>query len=470
MGIFDGIWLAVLGILAAPNIIVAKKPEAATWIEKLRPYQGWMGVISVVWGVIKLIKFLGVLGMLGAAPILTLTFLVMALLLLSLGLLLGINVIKTFVKDASAQAKMDQIVDLADNVTDGSLGHAQVHAEGYLDDRSIYKSLASPAKILAAAKKAGFDACGRSYGFGLVATGKKSGGASFWGIYPPAERAAFRLPTQLKAGRFISDTAKGEIVIGSKLARSLHAELGSEIVALVQAADGSLGNELYRVAGILKAVSEEIDRGGALLHRDDFERLFLSGGRVHEIAINTHSRVPLNQIGASLGPLGKGAKLQTWRELMPAFAHMMDMSDGSVWLFAIIFYLAAAIGVMNTMLMATHDRVREYGVAKALGATPWRIIRDVAAEGWMLSLVSTVIGALLGVAGSLYLKAYGIDFSSSGEMTTAGVSYPLIWHGNLTIEDFVTCVVTMWIISILASLYPAVKAARLQAVDAITHV
>ena len=109
-------------------------------------------------------------------------------------------------------------------------------------------------------------------------------------------------------------------------------------------------------------------------------------------------------------------------------------------------------------------------VAKALGATPWRIVKDVAAEGWMLSLVSTAIGIVLGVAGSWYLKVYGIDFSSAGEMSTGGISYPLIWHSALTLEDLSTCVVTMWIICTLASLYPAVKAARLQAVDAITHV
>ncbi len=217
-------------------------------------------------------------------------------------------------------------------------------------------------------------------------------------------------------------------------------------------------------------MGEEIDRGGVLLHRDDYEKLFLTGGRVHEIAINTRNRVPLDQIGEKMGPIGDGAVLQTWRELMPAFAHMMDMSDASTWLFALVFYLAAAIGVMNTMLMATHDRIREYGVAKALGATPLRIIREVAAEGWMLSLVATLIGTLVGLFGAWYLIVFGIDFSSAGEMSSAGVAYPMIWHAALTFEDIVTCVVTMWIICILASLYPAVKVARLQAVDAITHV
>ena len=110
MGYLDGIWLAVLGILAAPNIIVSKKPEAAAWIDKLRPYQGWLGVVSVFWGIWRLIRFFGVLSGFSIVPVLTITWLVMSLILIALGLLLGINVIKTFVKDPTAQAKMDELV------------------------------------------------------------------------------------------------------------------------------------------------------------------------------------------------------------------------------------------------------------------------------------------------------------------------------------------------------------------------
>ena len=110
MGYLDGIWLAVLGILAAPNIIVSKKPEAAAWIDKIRPYQGWLGVASVFWGLWRIIRFFGVLNAFSIIPVLTITWLVMALLLIALGLLLGINLIKTFVKDETAQAKMDDLV------------------------------------------------------------------------------------------------------------------------------------------------------------------------------------------------------------------------------------------------------------------------------------------------------------------------------------------------------------------------
>ena|GEM_PF-518391 len=108
---FYGLWLVVLGVLAAPNLIVSRKPEAKEWIDKLVPFQGWLGVASTVWGIIALIRFLTNLQWIKHWPILALiTTIVYILLFLILGILLGINVMKTFVKDESAKQKMDELV------------------------------------------------------------------------------------------------------------------------------------------------------------------------------------------------------------------------------------------------------------------------------------------------------------------------------------------------------------------------
>ncbi len=108
---FYGLWLAVLGILAAPHIIVSRKPEAKEWIDKLVPFQGWMGVISTVWGIIALIRFLTNLQWVKHWPVLALiTTIVYILLFLILGILLGLNVMKSFVKDEDSKAKIDNMV------------------------------------------------------------------------------------------------------------------------------------------------------------------------------------------------------------------------------------------------------------------------------------------------------------------------------------------------------------------------
>jgi len=110
MGLVSGLWLAVLGILAVPSLIIAKKPNAKELIDKLTPYQGWIGAVSALWGVWGIISAILNLGMLGTWPILWATLLAVAVVQASLGLLLGVGVLKSFIKDPTAQAKMDQTI------------------------------------------------------------------------------------------------------------------------------------------------------------------------------------------------------------------------------------------------------------------------------------------------------------------------------------------------------------------------
>ena len=133
--------------------------------------------------------------------------------------------------------------------------------------------------------------------------------------------------------------------------------------------------------------------------------------------------------------------------------------------------LAAGLGVMNTMLMATFERIREFGLIKALGASPWRIVRDVATEALVLGMTATVIGAGIGLAASWYLQTYGLDTSSfAGSYTIAGVAFDPIWRAALSLKSVLMPVLAMWGICILASLYPAAIAARLDPIEALHHV
>jgi hypothetical protein len=110
MGLISGIWLAVLGILGASGLIIARKPDAKEMIAKLAPYQGWIGAVSALWGAWGIISAILSLGWLAIAPIYWITFLADAVIQLALGLLLGVGVLKTFIKNQQAQDKMDQTI------------------------------------------------------------------------------------------------------------------------------------------------------------------------------------------------------------------------------------------------------------------------------------------------------------------------------------------------------------------------
>ena len=104
----NGIWLAVLGVLAVPSLVLARRPDAKQMLAKLAPYQGWMGAISALWGVWGIISAVLNIGWLTTWPIYWATWLADSVVLAGLGLILGIGTLKTFIKAPAAQAKLDQ--------------------------------------------------------------------------------------------------------------------------------------------------------------------------------------------------------------------------------------------------------------------------------------------------------------------------------------------------------------------------
>lgn len=107
---FFGVWLFVLGVLGASNLIIARKPDAKELIAKIAPYQGWIGAVSALWGVWGIISAVLSIGLLTSHPIWWITWLATDAILVSLGLLLGIGTLKTFIKQPQAVAKMDMMV------------------------------------------------------------------------------------------------------------------------------------------------------------------------------------------------------------------------------------------------------------------------------------------------------------------------------------------------------------------------
>jgi ABC-type lipoprotein release transport system permease subunit len=380
---------------------------------------------------------------------------------------LGAVILSTVVLIVGQALMRGLLTGAVGNATNLSVGQAQIHAPGYLRERSFYDAIAHPEAVVRRLEAAGLSAAPRSYGYGLAAAHARSAGALFWGVDPGRERTTFDLAAHVEHGAFLPDAPAGGVVLGRKLARSLGVDVGDEIVALVQAGDGSLGNELFRVTGVLKAVSETLDRSAALLHRADFETLFVSGGRIHEIAVNRRDATDPAAVAAAAAAAAPGTDVRTWRQLLPILADMMNTMQAFLWIFASIFFVASGLGVLNTMLMATRERIHELGVLKAIGTSPWRIVRDVAAEALVLGALGSAIGAVVATAAALWLQRHGIDTRLfAGETTFAGVAFDPIWRAELAPDGVVGPIALLWATCVVAALYPAALAARLDPVEA----
>ena len=356
------------------------------------------------------------------------------------------------------------------NTTNLVVGEVQIHAVGYLDDRSIYKSLKNVEEIRAVAKENNIGMVERSYGFGLISSGTKSAGTQFWGIDPESELKYFDFANHIDEGNFLTKTSLKKVVLGNKLARSLAAELGTELVIFVQGADGSLGNELFYVTGILGNVADNIDRGAAIILRDDFDILFSTNNLIHEIALNSKGKLEAEEIQKLMSAKAAGVAVETWKELMPTIAIMTEkMSVFMLTMFSLIFTIAASLGVMNTLVMSTYDRMKEFGIIRAIGATPWLIIRQVSLEAIMLTFLASIIGTVIGLSIAIYLQVYGIDISGKGNLAIGGIVFDPIWRASVSLKSVFLPVVLMMLTSIVASIYPASIAARIKPVEAIHY-
>ncbi|SVA42256.1 uncharacterized protein METZ01_LOCUS95110 [marine metagenome] len=356
------------------------------------------------------------------------------------------------------------------NTTNLVIGEVQIHANGYLNDKSLYKDLKNTEKIKSIAKKNNIGLVERSYGFGLISSGTKSAGTQFWGVNPESELMHFDFAKHINQGTFLNSSSSNKIVLGNKLALSLAAEVGTELVVFVQGADGSLGNDLFYVSGILKNVADNIDRSAAIILENDFNILFSSNNMIHEIALNSKGNFEAEEIQHLMFAEIKDVEIDTWKQLMPTIALMTEkMSVFMRTLFSLIFTIAAGLGVMNTMIMSTYDRMKEFGIIRAIGATPWRIIKQVSLESFILTFVASIIGTVVGLSAALYFQKYGFDVSGQGNLSFGGVVMDPIWKASVSLGIILLPIGLMMLTSILSSLYPASIAARIKPVEAIHY-
>ena len=362
-------------------------------------------------------------------------------------------------------------VQMFDDVVTQTVGHAQVHHPEYPKKRAVYETIPDAEGLLlqleALPQVTG--ATARVYGHALVGTERKVVGAMLLGIDPAREASMTQLDRWVEQGRYLDPDTRGELLLGYELAEKLDAAPGDELMAVTQAADGSTGNELYTVAGVVNTGDVMKDRSGAWMLTADLQELLVLPGQVHEISLLSEGRdaVP-DMLEAATGPAeSRGLLLRSWAELNPQMAQMLELADATMFIMLFIVFGVAALGILNTMLMSVFERTKELGVIKALGLRPIQLVRLVFWESAWLAGVAVLIGLPLGLAMDAGLVLHGLDLSGSmGEMSYMGARWDPVMYGVFRLEPIIVAVVGLFIVSLLASVWPALRAARLKPVQA----
>lgn len=355
------------------------------------------------------------------------------------------------------------------NVVEMEVGDVQIHREGYRSDMDFYKIVPDVSALARKLESAGFNASPRLYGYGLAAAGSASSGVFLKGIDVEREKTVSQLDKHLLDGSWVTDGDPKGVVIGKKLARALGVGVGGEIVIVSQAADGSMANDLYIARGVLKSVSEATDRSGVIMTQAAFRELMALPEGAHEITLKRRDpSEPLAAATARAASVAGGLEVKTWRELRPVIARVFDIWDIATLFMLGITYSAITLVTFNAALMSVFERIPEFGMMKALGFTPGRVLQLVFAETLALASAACVVAVAVGLPAAYYSQIHGIDLSHvwpGGSF--GGVAFDPIWKSHVTVKTTVTPLFFIFVVAVLSALYPGVKAALINPVSAL---
>ncbi len=359
-------------------------------------------------------------------------------------------------------------------------GQIQIHASEYRPERSLYMTIGgrdgtdvSELVQTVASDPAIKAATPRVYAGGLVSSGEATSAGMLMGIDVELEPRVSRILTAIEEGR-APRPGQNEILIGHEMARQLEVSPGDEVVLVVAAADGSMGNDLFRVAGIYRSGMAEIDNTYGLVPIDSLQNLLsLEPGRIHEVAAATTdpwlAPEASERIVRALEPGGLDIEVVPWTLLRPEMLDYTRLMESWYFIVIAIVFTVALFGVANTMLMATFERRRELAVMLALGTTPVQIVRTVLYEALALGVLSLLVGAAVTFPLMVWWHNAPPDVSwIYGDFTMFGALLRPTLRVEYNFPMAVWAAVALLLTAFLAALYPAARASRVPPADTLS--
>ncbi len=371
-------------------------------------------------------------------------------------------------------------VEMIDNGTGLMTGQIQIHSPRYRPDRSLYETIGGRAGAdfeavirTVVRDPAVVAAAPRVYGAGLLSSGQSTRGGMLMGIDLDREPRVSRLMNSLWQGRAPAPAAK-ELMIGTEMARRLELQVGDEVILVAPAADGSMGNDIFRVCGLYRTGMADLDGAFALIPIRSLQRLLaLDPERVHEIALSTADpwlapEAGLRLVGG-LAPLGVELEVLDWTGLRPEMLEYALLMDSWYSIVVLIVFSIVLFGVANTMLMSTYERRREFSVMLALGARPHQILLTVVSEATALGWISLVLGVAVTFPLIAWWHHSPIDMSwIYGDLTMLGALIRPVLRVEYNLPVSLWTGLALLLTAVTAGLYPAARAAWLPPADTLS--
>ena len=359
---------------------------------------------------------------------------------------------------------------MIENTLNAFSGHIQVQHQTYNEDAKIRYSIPNIIQLAEQLRAAlNSDAVSaRAAAFALASSEQRSYGIQVLGVQPQYEPQVSTLPGLLKAGRYLQDSHAEEIVLGKVLARNLKVKVGDQITLLGSGRDGSFAAAIVTVVGIFDSGIIDLDRSIAAIPLGYFQQLFSMGRHGHIIVVNVPDLFAVKQWQQQINAYIEGRSnlvARDWINLQPGLMQAIQADMSSAWFMYGILIILVAFSVLNTQLMSVLERTREFGITMALGLQPGRLSRLILLETGLMALLGLLLGCFIGFLITLYFNRYGFYYPGMEEMA-AKFNLPDRMYPSVSLISIMFGPVIVYIFSLLAAVYPALRLHFLKPVQA----
>ena len=300
---------------------------------------------------------------------------------------------------------------------------------------------------------------------------------------PESDPKILNIKDSLIAGTWI-DSNKSGMVIGADMAKDIDLKVGDNVT--IRIITSSKGEDLtwnaldMEIVGLFNSGNPAVDSNRIIVPLKFAQEAISMGNEVTEIVVclTNDNEDTLEQAKTWLHTIFKNTdekiEVYSWKDLASTFLAISKMKTKSSAMIIMIMLFIASIGIINTMLMAVLERTREIGMLMALGMKKWEIMKLFVFEGGFIGVFGSLLGCLLGGLAGWFLETKGWSIAAFGETygKVAQAAYPIkdVFYGDLSFNIILYTFIFGVVISVIASLYPARKATKLNPIEALRHI
>jgi ABC-type lipoprotein release transport system permease subunit len=346
-------------------------------------------------------------------------------------------------------------------------GHIQIRATTYDENKSSLKwedLVANPDEI--ANKIGALDqvkaATPRLYASGFLSSGTQSASAKITGI-DPLSPASDPYREGVISGNYLSPDDHDAVLIGKPMAEKLKLKVGDNVSLSLNTADGNVQDQIFTVKGIYTTGTYGFDSGTVFLPLAKAQAMTQTENHASTVYVllkdtsMTDAVIPALSVPSNL-------EIKTWKDLNALFVEYESFAQSYIAIFYMIILAISASVIINTLIMSVYERTREIGILSAIGMRGGRIMMLFLAESSMLAVGGVIMGLIIGVLATLYFNINGFYI---GNMGLSGMAIADTIYAKLTMENLINLTIMTFVVTLLAGLYPAVMASRMQPVEAL---